>query len=218
MASSSPPQDINGGEQLDRQRSPASQRTPVKITQIPDQNTNDTSTVVSASVPPFPSTSDVLQPLSHRTPLPTSGSVAAAVKQRSDCNLEEQQGKKRQGTVFDKHECSHHQLDHSRLVDPQRSTIQRQQQPGKAVYPHPPSPSHRSHSCPDMCYAKSADTQWPPSRSPAAVSESGLEFDSQMTSRYDKSSVQKRSETVQFLHERDGLGLRSWKRVIVEYS
>lgn len=204
----SPSQDISGGKQSNLEETQVNRYTPTEEARC---TTRDITGVGAAPVPPFPSARDVLQPLSHRTPLPTSGSVAAAVKERSNPNSKAEQKKKRQEAISDQPEYCHQQMSHSRSVDPPQSTAHH---PEEAIYPSFQSPNHRSRSCPDMCHAKAVGgNSLSFSRSPAAVSDSRLEH-----MRHDECSVQKRSETVQLLHERDGVGLRSWKRVIVEYS
>lgn len=100
----------------------------------------------SNSTPPSPSACDVLKPLSGDSGLPSSGEIAAKVREQGD-------------------------------------------QPGKEV---------GTTGSPKVTEANS-------------ISHSGSRTEV-------PSSVQKRSESVQQMHEIDADGVRTWKRVIVEYS
>ncbi|KAL4806699.1 hypothetical protein BDV18DRAFT_159868 [Aspergillus unguis] len=175
------PAEKSGGEQQVASATKANLSYPLDITQ---------------GCAPLPSACDILQPLSHSSPLPPSGYLAAI--------LGDGRNKRTSQAYQHKHECI--QPTSSFSSSPGNSapvTLQ--------VGCKPPSEGENSPTQSD----DSSQATPPPTRRTSEVDDR----ESPSSSGHSKArSVQKRSQEVQFLHDVDEDGIRTWRRWVVEYS
>ncbi|KAL2869277.1 uncharacterized protein BJX67DRAFT_23885 [Aspergillus lucknowensis] len=147
---------------------------------------------------PPPSARDILQPLSHSSPLPPSGHLAAVLRQ------------KRRSTTG-----QHSQQENPNIWSPSspRPSSEDRSSVESRTDRHRSSPPSGIESSPtqadDLSQATSPQT--------GRGAEEGHGFSDPPCSSETK-SVQKRSREIQFLHDVDEEGVRTWKRCVIEYS
>lgn len=197
----SSPDTSGGGEQREKSSHPVSVRTPNHSMEDPSLATTGPTSPAS-TIPPFPSACDILQPLSQLTSLPTSGHVAAAVAR---------------GLKLD-WPFANTLLDQAPGA-PGWSLV-----PGRDLRPDGSRSSPRP-AAEDPFGGPGGYSGSDPARSLAlACAGPALPVCGHSLSRPVSEAeegwggVQKRSETVQVLHDGDAQGPRSWRRLIVEYS
>ncbi|OJJ49925.1 hypothetical protein ASPZODRAFT_139271 [Penicilliopsis zonata CBS 506.65] len=158
------------------------------------------------TVPPLPSACDVLQPLSHMTPLPSSGYIASLRKQAplgEDGQLlsHEEHTFPPPYDFYRYHSSPGKQSEQSpsslRPGESQRKEIPEPVEGG--IDTHPSTPKHQR-------FGSSSESHGPGSpSSPGSADTQSIQ------------SVQRLSETSQLMHDVDSVGMRTWKRLTVEY-
>ncbi|KAL4960265.1 uncharacterized protein BDV14DRAFT_147992 [Aspergillus stella-maris] len=141
---------------------------------------------------PLPSACDILQPLSHSSPLPPSGYLAAVLSERRRNDSQPQRS--------------------NEFAQP--TTPQTPPWPSTITRRTDHSPPLGNESSPTQIDDLSPAT-FPP------ISRNAEENDRDLPRSPESGviqSVQKRSEQVQLLHEADEQGVRTWRRWVIEYS
>ncbi|RDW89852.1 uncharacterized protein DSM5745_01627 [Aspergillus mulundensis] len=145
---------------------------------------------------PLPSACDILRPLSHFSPLPSSGYLAAALNKERRSRMEQDS-----------------QLENG-CLQPTNSDCTTTEDSALVAERTDPNPSSGTEGSPtetdDSSQATSLSTR-----------QSADVADREHSSSLDPGearSVQRRSEHVEFLRDVDEEGARTWRRWVVEYS
>jgi hypothetical protein len=145
---------------------------------------------------PLPSACDILQPLSHSTPLPSSGYLAAVLSEERRQKMDQAYQLESECTSPTTPDCT--TVGESALVGLRADCNLLS---GTVNPPTPIDDSSQATSFPTRRSADMVDRQHPNS----------LDFGASW-------SVQKRGEHVEFLHDVDEEGARIWRRCVIEYS
>lgn len=154
---------------------------------------------------PLPSACDILQPLSQYTPLPSSGHLAAMLSQ-------ERQGGNRPSLTMEpetpmESSCPEFSSTHAAPGGSIHASGLHQRADQEAV---------RSPNKGFSLESPQSSAFLPPSSRLTGISLSGIgHLGPESNMVY---TVQKRSETVQHLRGADEIGVRTWRRLVVEYS
>jgi hypothetical protein len=143
---------------------------------------------------PLPSACDILQPLSRSSPLPPSGYLAAVL------------GQERRNQMAQAYQQESQDLQQP-ASSPYSGSDGSPSAAGRTDRRNSPS---RIGSSPTQADDSSQATS-PPSGRGAETDDQGL------PSSPDSGSIKKRSQQVQFLHDVDDQGVRTWRRWVVEY-
>ncbi|KAL2823063.1 hypothetical protein BJX63DRAFT_426884 [Aspergillus granulosus] len=147
----------------------------------------------------LPSACDILQPLSHSSPLPPSGYLAAVLGQERRNRIEHSSGQENLNIRLSGSPRPSSDDDSSVASPTDRSRGNRP----SGIESSPTLADHSSQATsPPIERGAEGDDQGIPG-SPGS-SEPG--------------SIRKRSQQVQFLHDVDDEGVRIWRRLVIEYS
>lgn len=175
---------------------------------------HDVVTTTAAATSSFPSACDILQPLSQLTPLPSSGHLAAILG-RAKQPTHPANKKPTGGPGGDPGASAGPSSDYSR---PSTSETQASDLSGGGS--DQSSYSGTRDSLPPMA---PTPTEWRPVESPAGYYSSSHDdhFDGSELSGEPvgpRPPVQKSGQVAQLLHDADEEGVRTWRRLMVEYS
>ncbi|KAL2827628.1 hypothetical protein BDW59DRAFT_144091 [Aspergillus cavernicola] len=167
-----------------------------------EQSSGTTSAEISYDRAPLPSACDILQPLSHSSPLPPSGYLAAVL------------GQERRNMMEQAYQQTYQQ--ENRSIQSTSSPSSPDNSPSVA------SRTNRRHRSPPSGTESSPTQADNSSQATPPQTERGAGTDDQGHSSSPDSgenqSIQKRNQRVEILHDVDEEGVRTWRRWVVEYS